>query len=679
MNPTQIDPNSANLPLIYLGFTLLILLTLAAALVKAILMWRRGRYTQGFRMILGLTLLLLTRLAVFLVTYFAWQTSHQFTPGLLALDQACSLIAVMLISWLWNFPERSRVVDITLLALSLLAAALAAFQLIGSAVQLGGTACFWQGLSITLGVISIGLILLRKPNLWHYGLFTLAILLIGSILSCASGSIDVLHLAHLVSFPLLLALGDRFPISDTIGVELSEEEQLGRRRFSVEHRLLAIIQQLFDANDPTGILYKIAQTTAYLILADLTMVIDTPDQNGKIRVIAGYDLIREEPLQAITLDSKSIPLITNYMERGKILHIPASSTSRDLTHLAKILQLSKPGHLLASPIYVAGADKTIGVILFSPFSNRPWTKEDQDYIQLLCKLFESAFNHHLVTQNGDSAGVKNTIRDLTAKLAQLSQDKHKLREDIAVLSKEHQNLILDQGSLQKKYELVMSWSNGLQRHLAMLVDLSKKQSNEALRKYIGVVEKEVGQAKEVSEAVGEAEGEIPPAEEVVPVEAPDPDSIRPASLNEAIISCLKDAHKEIASKGLTTTLDLPENPPLLKMNHALFKEVISFLIANAILENPPETEIRIRTQIYKEDHTQQFAHIKISDQGKGYYPNEIAKILNDHLTSEQQEQLSQVMTNLYVTKNLVENEGGRMWVESTPGTGTTVSLLLVFL
>jgi signal transduction histidine kinase len=542
-----------------------------------------------------------------------------------------------------------------------------------------GTISFWQGISITIAVIGCGLILIRKPNFWHYGLFMLGILGIGSGLSLVGDSLDILHLAQLASYPLLLALSDRFPIGDSLSTDYEEGMPLERRHFSVDHDILNTIYKLFDENDTTGILYKIAQTTAYLILSDLVMVIDTPDEHGKIRIIAGYDLIREEPLQAITLESKSIPLISNYIQRGKILHIPASSTSRDLSHLSKMLQLSKPGHLLASPVYVPGANKTIGIILFSPFSNRPWTKEDQDYIQLLCKLYEEAFSHHLGLQNGESEGVKDTIRDLSQKLTQLSQDKQQLREDMAVLSKEHQHLLLDQNSLQAKYSSLMTWANALQRHLAMLVDLSGKESSEALRKYIDVIEKDIGEPGEDKIHLDPQEAHISDAEDRDPDKEDDPDSKRPAEITEAIQSCLDDIQADLDDKKLVTQLDLPDNPPLLKMNHALFKEIFSFLVANAVMETESEGEIYIRAQIYEEDQTQRFAHIKISDQGGGYYPDEIAGILNDHLTTEQQDQLSQVMTNLYVTKNLVENEGGRMWVESSPGTGTTVSLLLAFL
>jgi signal transduction histidine kinase len=678
----QIDTNPANLPLDYLGYSLLIILTIGIALVKVYRLWRKGRFTQGYRMILGIMALFILRLVVFLISYFNWQTNSQFTPATNSLDHASSLIGILIIAWLWNFPERSQPADWTVLGLSVFSGLLVSSQLTIFPFLLEGSlgsTSFWQGLSIFLIVIGIGLILIRKPNSWSYGMVMLGILLIGSTLTLFGNNLDALHLAQLAAYPLLLVLGDRFPMGDSTADEELEESQLGRRHFSVDHKVLAIIQKLFDTKDPTGILYKIARTTAYLILADLTLVIDTPDKHGKIRIIAGYDLIREEPLQAITLDSKSIPLISNYIERGKMLHIPASSTSRDLSHLAKMLQISKPGHLLASPVYVPGANKTIGVILFSPFSNRPWTKEDQDYIQLLCELYKDAFSHHLVSQDEESEGVKNTIRDLSSKLTQLTQDKQQLREDLAVLSRNHQNLLLDQTSLQDKYSRLLSWGNALQRHLAMLVDLSQKESTEALRKYIAVIEKEIGEVRNEGEYQEPSPQKLSETDKIIQNIEENPESSRPAKLTEAIQSCLTDIESEMDNKELDATLDLPEDPPLLKMNHALFKEIFSFLVSNAVVETKKGGEITIRTQIYEEDQTQRFAHIKISDQGEGYYPDEIAGILNDHLTSEQQDQLSQVMTNLYVTKNLVENEGGRMWVESSPGSGTTVSLLLAFL
>ncbi len=682
MNLFQTGTNPTNLPLPFLGYSLLIILVCAAALIKVIRIWSKGRFTQGMRMIQVLLGLFLLRLSLFIFTYLAWQSAPEFTPMLQVIDQASALIGILLIVWLWNSSEPNRGVDLTSLGLVAVVILLVLAQLFYAPSLVSGftgSMTFWQSISIAFLVIGAVLILIRKPNLWPYGLFMSAILLTGSILSLISGNLETMHLTQLVSYPLLLLLGDRFPVgSIKHDLDSVDDEDPSRRRVSVDIDILNLFQRLFDEKDPDGILYKIAQTTAYLILADLALVIDTPDEHGKIRIIAGYDLIREEPLKAITLDSKNIPLLSNYIQRGKMLHIPASSTSRDLLHLSRILQLGRPGHLLAAPIYVAGANKTIGVVLFSPFSHRPWTKEDQDYIALLCKLFEAAFSHHLISQDGESESVKGTIRDLSSKLTQLSEEKQDLKNNLAVLSKDHQNLLLEQDTLSAQLTKVQTWGNGLQRHLAMLVDLSKKESTEALRKYITVIEKEVTdlqhedlQAGDIKE---EADASKPDRKEEI-----DPDSIRPAVLNQAIQDCLDASKGEADKKGLMFKLDNPENPPLLKMNHALFKEIFSFLVANAIEDSEEKSEILIRTQIYEEDRSQHFAHIKISNTGAGYPPEVLADVLNDHLTTEQQEDLSQVMINLYVTKNLVENEGGRMWVDSKPDEGTTVSLLLAFL
>jgi signal transduction histidine kinase len=604
---------------------------------------------------------------------------------LIILDQAASLIGLLVIFWLWNFPEPDRVVDLVTLALLILASVVLILQTVilpGVEEQLTGSPLIWKGASITALVIGIGLILIRKPNYWEYGLLMGLILAVGAFSALFTEDIIPLHLAQLTAYPLLLLLGDRFPIGLRQYDDQMEDDEEHQKplKASVEYDQLKLIQNLFDEDDSTGILYKIAKATAYLILSDLSLLIDTPDKHGKMRIIAGYDLIRDEPLQALTLDSRSIPLLSNYIQRGKMLHIPASSTSRDLSHLSKVLQLTKPGHLLASPVYIPSANKTIGVVLFSPFSNRPWTKADQDYISLLCKLFQSAFSNHFMAQDGESEEVKNTIRELTSQLTELTQEKQVIKEDMAVLSKDHQNLLLDYDTLTTKFDEVALWRNALERHLSMLVDLSKKESTEALRKYIGVIEKEVKKAVETEDSARV------PKEVPEPIASPedssqeeDPDSTRPADLVAAIHSCLDEVQSDINNKNITTKLTLPDETPLLKMNHALFREIFSFLVDNAIEENPAGGEISIKTQIYQEDESQHFAHIKISDLGEGYYPDQISAILNNNLTVDQQQQFSQVMTNLYVTKNLVENEGGRMWVESKPGGGTTVSLLLAFL
>ena len=164
MNHLQYAPNPETLPILFLGYSLLIILVCAAALAKIAVKWQRGRYTQGFRMLLGLLGLLILRLAVFLSTYLSWQSEPLLSTTYIHLDLAASLIGIILISWMWNFPERSRYIDLPLLALTALIVALVSLQLSAFPSLLNdflGSTSVWQGASITLAIIGCGLILLR--------------------------------------------------------------------------------------------------------------------------------------------------------------------------------------------------------------------------------------------------------------------------------------------------------------------------------------------------------------------------------------------------------------------------------------------------------------------------------------------------------------------------------------
>ena len=302
----QTSSPPTSLPLDYLGYSLPLILVCVAALIKVVIKWQQGRYPQGFRMIQGLSILTALRLITFLFTYITWLGEKSFTPAVLVVDQTASLMGILIIFWFWNFPEPSREADPITLALLVFTLFLAVAQVSFMPNLLDefiGTFSFWQGVSIIFLVIGSGLIIIRKPNLWPYGLFMGLILIVGSSSTLVTDDLNLLHLAQLTAYPLLLVLGDRFPIGDTIPDSKSDDDELSRKRVSVDIDKLKLIQKLFDEKDPSGILYKIAQTTAYLILADLALIIDTPDEHGKMRIIAGYDLIREEPLQALTLDS----------------------------------------------------------------------------------------------------------------------------------------------------------------------------------------------------------------------------------------------------------------------------------------------------------------------------------------------------------------------------------------
>ena len=88
-----------------LAYHMVLAFSIAGALVSAINHYRGGEDVQGRRMILGLSLILAARLGLFLIAGLAWQAFGISAATLPALDYAVNTLCLVLIVWLWVFPE----------------------------------------------------------------------------------------------------------------------------------------------------------------------------------------------------------------------------------------------------------------------------------------------------------------------------------------------------------------------------------------------------------------------------------------------------------------------------------------------------------------------------------------------------------------------------------------------
>jgi signal transduction histidine kinase len=124
----------------------------------------------------------------------------------------------------------------------------------------------------------------------------------------------------------------------------------------------------------------ITRAIAQTMLADLCFLIYLTDNNSQMQIASGYDLIREENLEGGSLNKTVIPMLTNALQRGRPLRLPASSTSADIKGLSDLLGLANPGHLMSVPIITSDKEPLGGVLLLSPYSNRLWSAEDQAFL-----------------------------------------------------------------------------------------------------------------------------------------------------------------------------------------------------------------------------------------------------------------------------------------------------------
>ncbi len=125
-------------------------------------------------------------------------------------------------------------------------------------------------------------------------------------------------------------------------------------------------------------------------------------------------------------------------------------------------------------------------------------------------------------------------------------------------------------------------------------------------------------------------------------------------------------------KDLVLLLDFEENMPLIKGDVEYMPYLFRSIIDNAIKFSPDGSEVMIRA--FEDDGS---VHILVRDSGIGIPKTEISNIFKRfyQIDSSTSRKYGGSGLGLYVSKTIAEIHGGRIWIESEEGSGTTVHLL----
>jgi len=115
-------------------------------------------------------------------------------------------------------------------------------------------------------------------------------------------------------------------------------------------------------------------------------------------------------------------------------------------------------------------------------------------------------------------------------------------------------------------------------------------------------------------------------------------------------------------------VDVPKKLPLVYADELRLERIIYNLLENAVKYSPQRGEIRISARPEEE-----YLVIGISDQGMGISPSDQAKLFKpfQRLEESRPDGVGGVGLGLLACRRLVEVHGGRIWVESEPGQGST--------
>jgi two-component system, chemotaxis family, CheB/CheR fusion protein len=108
-------------------------------------------------------------------------------------------------------------------------------------------------------------------------------------------------------------------------------------------------------------------------------------------------------------------------------------------------------------------------------------------------------------------------------------------------------------------------------------------------------------------------------------------------------------------------------------DEARLEQVLHNLLSNALKYSPEDTSVKVRLE--RQDNE---AVVSIKDQGPGLSTEEQARIFDRfyRLSRDEKSNVEGLGLGLYITQEIITRFGGRIWVESKPGEGSTFSFSL---
>jgi signal transduction histidine kinase len=142
------------------------------------------------------------------------------------------------------------------------------------------------------------------------------------------------------------------------------------------------------------------------------------------------------------------------------------------------------------------------------------------------------------------------------------------------------------------------------------------------------------------------------------------------SLVRAVLNRLNAA---ATARSVTLMADMADDLPLLSGDSSSLERVISNLVDNSIKFTPPGGQVWVT--VWQEGDQ---VRLSVRDTGIGIAPEEIRKIFDRfyQVDSSATRRAGGVGLGLYISQEIVRQHGGRIWVESELGRGSTFYISL---
>jgi len=434
--------------------------SVTGALFLAIMMDAPQAPVRKSRTLFGLVLLLLAQSTLFVFSFLNEQAMLANGDVLLPpLDRAITLISLVVIIWLWSFPDSSRAGDAGSVLLGLLVVAASVFSTILWARQpesltFNGTMPDTEAAILGLSMAALGVMVLlsmRVDSYW-FGVIMLALMAAGFGLHLAmppyGGDFpSIVRLGQMMAFPFLVLLAQRFPApvdsaagdTQTATSAIPDASAAGALpRIADDPLFWQELARLSAEPHSASLTNNAALFLATIMQADLCILINPPAASGDFQVLGAHDRLHRRNPDVTVIPAAVSQTISSAWRNVRSRRLASNSASPDLASLAALFRLEKIASLLFHPILAADGKARLGVILISVDAPKDWDEAEQELLTRIAKLLVQFLqrNQEMAKLRDDMAQSRQTARLAQDQVQQVFEEKQKLQSRLAVLNED---------------------------------------------------------------------------------------------------------------------------------------------------------------------------------------------------------------------------------------------------
>jgi signal transduction histidine kinase len=168
--------------------------------------------------------------------------------------------------------------------------------------------------------------------------------------------------------------------------------------------------------------------------------------------------------------------------------------------------------------------------------------------------------------------------------------------------------------------------------------------------------------------------------DLVQITAIDTGQLKLAAAALDVTEMIKDAVMSVSTlfreREQSIRLELADNLPKLHTDRESLQQILQHLLSNAALCSPNQAEVVVRAQVPVE--MPEYMLFSVADRGGGIEPEDRQRAFHRMYRADHPlvEGLGETGVGLSIAKALVEAQGGRIWVDSDMGVGSTFTFIL---